>query len=150
MEVRRNICDNFCVLRSFCLYLLNITNLLTHKSLFIMKHLITFIIGILCFSSCSDNYKKQYEEAEKQITALKIENERLLKGLKDSETIIEGYRNSPQKLLASATQMLKEKNLPQLLNIKNELTQWSIDYGYDNAGNRIRRSANSMKLSDVD
>lgn len=36
-----------------------------------------------------------------------------------------------------------------ILNIKNELVQWIIDYDYDNAGNRIRRSANSVKLSDV-
>lgn len=38
-----------------------------------------------------------------------------------------------------------EVKLGGLLNIKNELTQWSINYGYDNAGNRIRRSANSME-----
>lgn len=38
-----------------------------------------------------------------------------------------------------------EVKLGGLLNIKNELTQWSINYGYDNAGNRIRRSASSME-----
>lgn len=42
-----------------------------------------------------------------------------------------------------------EVNPGGMLNIKTELTQWSFDYGYDNAGNRIRRSANSLKLSDM-
>ena len=122
-----------------------------------MKHLITFIIGILCFSSCSDNYKKQYEEAEKQITALKIENERLLKGLKDSETIIEGYRNSPQKLLASATQMLKEKNLPQLLNIKNDINKYhpesseatQIGTMYDKLNTEVEREKEAQRKREI-
>ena len=43
-----------------------------------------------------------------------------------------------------------EAQLGGVLNMKNELTQWSISYEYENAGNRIKRSANSMNLSDAD
>ncbi|MBB4622745.1 hypothetical protein [Parabacteroides faecis] len=45
---------------------------------------------------------------------------------------------------------LFEVKLGGLLNIKSELTQWTFDYGYDNSGNRKMRSANFVKLSDVD
>lgn len=42
-----------------------------------------------------------------------------------------------------------EVKIGGLLKIKNDLTQWSFDYIYDNAGNRIRRTASPMKLSSV-
>lgn len=100
-------------------------------------------ISVFAFGECVDSYENQTVSSVVLVqgcNALTVKN-----------VIVSG--NGDLTLSASDAVLINgsfEVKLGGLLNIKNELTQWSMDYGYDNAGNRIRRSANSMKLSDVD
>lgn len=107
-----------------------------------MKHTLLFLL-ILCFISCSDSYKLKYEKAEKELTTLRAENERLKNGLKTLETDLEGFKNTPQKLFANASQLYSEKKILELMEIKSNLNRYHPE---SNEAAQINEMCNKLDL----
>lgn len=89
-----------------------------------MKNTLLLSALVLCLLSCSDEYKNKYEKAEKELVALKTENERLLGEVKTLGTDIEGYKNTPQKLFANATKLYEDKQVTELYKLKNSINKY--------------------------
>lgn len=81
----------------------------------IMKNFILTFSLVLIITSCVS--KNEYDKLVK-------EKENLIEEIKQLKTDLEIYRSSPSKLCANANQLLKEKKLDELKNIKEILLKY--------------------------
>lgn len=83
-----------------------------------------FALVLMCMISCTNHSNEEYKALESKITQLDAENKRLKAETEKLEEQLEGYKNSPTKLLASAKLLVVNKEVAGLLKVRDSLKKY--------------------------
>lgn len=87
---------------------------------------ILFILSLVLVSvtSCTKHSDKEYDALSEKVSSLTAENEQLQKELAELKEQVLGYKNSPEKSLASAKTLYANEKVDELLKLKEEILKY--------------------------